>query len=116
MKLITKARLPRWVMKSFPFKEEDETLSGFIVPFVLFSLMGIGVLWYNLGDSLPALLKSLLALSIISLVAVIVWWLVVQIEVLSVLRKRLITHYKNTKDDGEKLRTRERLLDLYVNV
>ena len=116
MKLVTKPKLPKWLMSSFPFKEEEETLSGLIVPFVLFSFMGLGVMWHELYESLIPFLGVVITISIFVLLFFILWWVIVQIDVLRVLRLRLDQHYKITKDEDDKLKTKKRLLDLCVKV
>ena len=115
MKLITRSKLPRWVISSFPFKEEEETLSGFIVPFVLFSFMGIGIMWHEVEFS-SAFLGTIITILIFVSIIAIIWWLMIQIDILRVLRNRLNQHYKITKDEEEKLKVKERLSDLCVKV
>ncbi len=116
MKLITKPKLPRWIIRSLPFGEEEDVLSGFIVPFVLFSLMGVGTIWYQFHEALFPIPGIVITASIFIIVAAIVWWLTVQIDVLHILRERLMFRYKNTEDDEEKLKIKNRLSDLCVRV
>ena len=108
--------MPKWVMSSFPFKEEEEALSGFIVPLVIFSFMGIGVMWYELFSSFSAILGIIISILIIILVFVIILWLIKQVDILRILRQRLELHYKNSKNEEEKLKTKERLSHLCVKV
>jgi hypothetical protein len=115
MKLVTKPKLPKWLMSSFPFKEEEETLSGLIVPFVLFSFMGLGVMWHEVEFS-SAFLGTIITILIFVSIIAIIWWLMIQIDVLRVLRLRLNQHYKITEDEDDRLKTKKRLLDLCVKV
>ena len=116
MRLITKPKLPKWLISTLPFREEEEMLSGLIVPFILFSLMGVGTMWYEFYESLLPFLGVVITILIFVLSFTIMWWLVVQIDVLRILRLRLVTHYKLIEDEEERLKIKERLSDLCVKV
>ena len=116
MKIIKKSRLPKWIIAKIPYGEEDQTISAIIVPVVLFSLMGIGVLWHELDNSLWIMIKIMVTLILIGIIVAVVWWIMVQIDVLRILRNRAKLHYQFANDDNEKLKIKKELSDLYMNV
>ena len=116
MKLISKPRLPKWLIALLPFKEEDSVLSEFMVPLILFSVIGLGIIWYDLCYEFIPYLGVIVTVLIIVLVAIILWWLTVHIDVLRILRERLVFHYRITDNEDEKFKTKERLKDLCMKV
>ena len=116
MKIITKSKLPKWAIASIPFREEEKTLSGFIVPFVIFSVMGMGVAWYEFYEKITPFLGILMLIFISVLVIAIMRWMITQFDILRILRLRLEQHYKTTENEKEKLETKERLSYLCVKV
>ena len=120
MKIITKSKLPKWIIASIPFREEEETLSGFIVPFVIFSVMGMGVAWYEFYEKITPFLGILMLIFMQQVFVIeikdIMRWMIAQFDILRILRLRLEQHYKTTENEKEKLETKERLSYLCVKV
>jgi len=114
MRIIKKSRLPRWVIAKIPYGGEEQTISSFIVPFVLFSLMGIGMLWHQIDEVLW--IKIVVAVILICIILVIVWRLLVHVDILRMLRNRIKIHYQLTEDKNEKLELEKRLSDLCVKL
>lgn len=116
MKIITKSKLPRWATFIFPFKEEEYVLRSAIIPFLFILLVGIWIFVYELFRPSLDLVKILISLSFLGVFVAIVWWLLVQTDILYALRERLKLHYQITKDEEERLRTKKRLKSLFMKV
>ena len=114
MRIITKSKLPKLLIFILPFREEEYILKRIIVPVVLFFFTWIGTLLYELYES--PFLGFVITVSIIGVIIATMRWLIVQVDVLHALRLRLKSHYQNTKDEDEKIRTQKRLSDLCVSL
>jgi len=111
---IQSCKLPRWATFLFPYECEEYILKSVIIPIIILLLVGISVsLSEFYEDFCP---PALMVLILVGLLFVIVGWLLRQTDILYALRKRLITHYKITTDEEEKLRTKEKLKDLCTKV
>jgi len=115
MKVITKSKLPKWLIFILPLGEEESILKAFVIPLVLFLVLGGWVSVYELcrpSDSL----NLWIALFFFILFIVSVWWLFLQADILHALRLRLKFHYQITKDKEERLKIKRRLSDLCIKV
>jgi hypothetical protein len=114
MRIITKSKLPKWLIFILPFREEEYILKGIIVPIVMFFFIWTGTLLYELYES--PFFGFVITISIIGVIIATMWWLLLQVDILHALRLRLKSHYQNTKDEDEKIRTQKRLSDLCVSL
>ena len=115
MKVITKFKLPKWLIFILPLGEEEGILKAFIIPVILFLILGIWVSVCELCKPSDSL-NLWIALFFLSLFIVSVWWLFLQADILHALRLRLKFHYQITKDKEEKLKIKKRLSDLCIKV
>ena len=113
MKIITESKLPKWMIFILPFRDEEYTLKGIIAPLVIFPLILMGMVLYESYKS--SLFGLMITISIFGLIILIIKWLIIQVDILRILRVRLLLHYKTTKNGPEKLDTRKRLSDLCMN-
>ena len=102
MKRISKTKLPKWIISRLPFGEEDETASSVIVPVFIFSCFGIIVVWKEFYEEIGFALGLIAFLSFVAIIIRIAVWLIVQIDILKILRKETVLRYKLTKDSSEK--------------
>ena len=116
MKIITKTKLPKWLMSKLPLGEEEEEMSSMIVPMILFPLIAIGILWYKFHNPLWAAIEITASIAIMAFVFVVAWWIIVQVDVLVALRKRYSMLYVNIQDPEEKLKIKDKLAELCVIV
>jgi hypothetical protein len=116
MNVITKSELPKWLIFILPFDNEEEILSGIIVPFVLFSFMGMIAMCFGACKSWGFLMSLAICIISSTLIFLITEWLIVQIDIIRILRLRLKIHYTNTQNEEERIETKKRLLDLFVKV
>jgi hypothetical protein len=112
--VIQSCKLPRWATFLLPYECEEYILKSVIIPILMLLLVGIAVsLSEFYEDFCP---PTFVVIILVGLLFVIVWWLLCQTDILYALRKRLITHYRTTTDEEEKLRTKKRLKTLWMKV
>ena len=115
MKIITKSKLPKWMIFILPFGEEESMLKEIIIPIVLFLVIGIWISVYELCNPSDTL-DLWMTLFFVGLFITSIWWLFLQADILHFLRQRLKLHYQVTKDEEEKGKTKKRLSDLCIKV
>ena len=116
MKRIEKTKLPKWIVSKLPFGSEDEVISSVLVPMVLFSLMGIGVLWHEFYDPDLVFVEVLLTIVLIAAIVGFLWRVIAQVDLLKNSREELMHRYKTTKDKQEKEKIKNKLHQLCVTV
>jgi len=114
MKVITKPKLPKWLIFILPFNEEEYILKAIIIPLILFLFLWIGTVSSEFLNDLFHISGIFATIIFLSLTFASIWWLLLQIDVLHALRLRFKLHYEVTKDEEEKLKTKKRLSDLCV--
>ena len=115
MKIITKSKLPKWMIFILPFGEEESMLKEVLFPIVLFLVVVIWISVYELCNPSDTL-NLWMALFFLGLFITSIWWLSLQADILHFLRLRLKLHYQVAKDEEEKVKTKKLLSDLCVKV
>jgi len=116
MKLITKSTLPKWIISTLPSGDEEQTFEEIFAPLVIFPLIGIGIMCYSMCKSMFPFSGTIITIIISVIIIYIIKWMIIQTDIVHILRKRLEIHYKNTEDEKEKLKTKKRLSDLCIKV
>ena len=116
MKVITKSKLPKWLIFILPFNEEEYVLKGIVIPLILFAVLAAWISLYEYWEPSLDLIKFLMAVFFLGLLVVCVWWLISQVDILHLLRERLKLHYHLTKDEEERIMTKKRLRSLCMKV
>ena len=107
-------KLPKWLIYLLPCEEEDEVFNAFMLPIVFFFLVGIGVLWNDVINSIWIVMKILIIATLLITIFVFMCWLLEQVEILKISRKELILRYGLTEDTEEKEKIKEKLEKLHV--
>jgi len=88
MKIFKKFCMPNWLIKNFPVGEEDQTLSEIIVPTGIFTMIGIMVLCFKFFGTEWRNLTLLISCVVIILVAIFIYWISTQTELLKKMRDK----------------------------
>ena len=116
MRETKKLRLPKWAISKLPFKEEDDAFGAFVVPFVLFPIMGISFVWNKFHTPGWTLLEILIIVILIAIILTIAWWLFAEVESLKEIRTDLMLEYKLAKDGKEKEEIKEELKKILSDI
>ena len=109
MRRIEKTKLPKWIVSKLPYKGEDEVISSILVPFVLFSFMGIGLAWHELYNPEWLFIEVLITTVLVGAVLASAWWVLAQVDLLIRCRRELMLCYKLTKNSEEKEKIKKKL-------
>ena len=116
MKKIKNLRLPKWAIYKLPFNEEDDAFGAFIVPFVLFPLVGTGFAWLEFHAQGRILTEIIIVAVWVTFILEIAWWLFLQVELLKERRRDLMFDYKLAKEYEEKEKIKLKLESLLSKV
>ena len=116
MRETKKSRLPKWIISKLPFKDEDDTFSAFIVPFILFPIIGLSFVWKEFHTPGRILIEILIMVILIAIILITAWWLFGEVGLLKEIRIDLTLDYKLAEDSGEKEKIRGELKKLLSDI